>query len=168
LFWGTGLATLLLHLYVMEESGRKYVRDMPWPLPAECNMITNKQTAPAKMTLHVAQLIVTGFSDSIPQESLHMGAMSSYGLRVNIGTMLSIAHGGYRAWAHGEMANMWVLATAQSDDLRGDTMKYYGSMQPSSSVQVPSGLDETVSAHNWPVRLSGFYTAFPVATIIIS
>ena len=87
---------------------------------------------------------------------------------MNIGTMLSIAHGGYRAWAHGEMANMWVLATAQSDDLRGDTMKYYGSMQPSSSVQVPSGLDETVSAHNWPVRLSGFYTAFPVATIIIS
>jgi len=150
LFWGTGLATLLLLLYVTEEAGSKYVRDMPWPLAAEFNMITNKHTAPAKMTLHVAQLIVTGFSHSIPQESLHMGAMSSYGLRVNIGTMLSIAHGGYRAWAHGEMANMWALATAQSDDLRGDTMKYYGSMQPSSSVQVPSGLDETVSAHNWP------------------
>ena len=27
-------------------------------------------------------------------------------------------------------------------------MKYYGSMQPSSSVQVPSGLGGTVSAHN--------------------
>ena len=102
------------------------------------------------MTLHVAQLIVTGFSDGIPQEMLHVGTMSSYGLRVNIGTMLSIAHGGYRAWAHGEMANMWALGTAQSDDLRRDTMKYYGSMQPSSSIKVPSRLDKTVSAHNWP------------------
>jgi len=37
--------TLLLFLYVTEEAGRKYVRDMPWPLAAECNMITNKQTA---------------------------------------------------------------------------------------------------------------------------
>jgi len=43
-FWGRGLATLLLFLYVMEEAGRKYVRDMPWPPAAECNMITNKQT----------------------------------------------------------------------------------------------------------------------------
>jgi hypothetical protein len=102
------------------------------------------------MTLHVAQLIVTGFSDGIPQEILHVGTMSSYGLRVNIGTMLSIAHGGYGAWAHGEMTNIWALATAQSGDLRGDTMKYYGSMQPSSSVQVPSGLGGTVSAHTWP------------------
>ena len=42
--WGRGLATLLLFLYVMEEAGRKCVRDMPWPLAAECNMITNKQT----------------------------------------------------------------------------------------------------------------------------
>jgi len=41
---GRGLATLLLFLYVMKEAGRKYVRDMPWPLAAECNMITNKQT----------------------------------------------------------------------------------------------------------------------------
>jgi hypothetical protein len=30
--------------YVTEEVGRKYVQDMPWPLAAECNMITNKQT----------------------------------------------------------------------------------------------------------------------------
>jgi len=30
--------------YVTEEAGRKYVRDMPWPPAAECNMITNKQT----------------------------------------------------------------------------------------------------------------------------
>jgi hypothetical protein len=44
-FWGRGLATLLLFLYVTKEAGRKYVRDMPWPLAAECNMITNKQTA---------------------------------------------------------------------------------------------------------------------------
>jgi len=43
-FWGRGLATLLLFLYVTEEAGRKYVRDMPWPPVAECNMITNKQT----------------------------------------------------------------------------------------------------------------------------
>jgi len=42
--WGRGLATLLLFLYVMEEAGRKYVRDMPWPQAAKCNMITNKQT----------------------------------------------------------------------------------------------------------------------------
>ena len=41
--WGRGLATLLLFLYVTEEAGRKYVRDMPWPPAAECNMITNKQ-----------------------------------------------------------------------------------------------------------------------------
>jgi len=41
---GRGLATLLLFLYVTEEAGRKYVRDMPWPPAAECNMITNKQT----------------------------------------------------------------------------------------------------------------------------
>jgi hypothetical protein len=43
-FGGRGLATLLLFLYVTEEAGRKYVRDMPWPPAAECNMITNKQT----------------------------------------------------------------------------------------------------------------------------
>ena len=41
---GRGLATLLLFLCVMEEAGRKYVLDMPWPPAAECNMITNKQT----------------------------------------------------------------------------------------------------------------------------
>jgi len=35
---------LLLFLYVTEEAGRKYVRDMPWSPAAECNMITNKQT----------------------------------------------------------------------------------------------------------------------------
>ena len=35
---------MLLFLYVTEEAGRKYVRDMPWPPAAECNMITNKQT----------------------------------------------------------------------------------------------------------------------------
>jgi hypothetical protein len=96
------------------------------------------------MTLHVAQLILTSFLDGIPQEILHVGTISSYGLRVNIGTVLSIAHGGYGAWANGEKANTWALATAQSGDLRGDTMKYYGSMQPSSSVQVPSGLGGTV------------------------
>jgi hypothetical protein len=43
LFWGRGLTTLLLFLYVTEEAGRKCVWDMPWPLAAECNMITNKQ-----------------------------------------------------------------------------------------------------------------------------
>jgi len=42
--WGRGLATLLLFLYVTEEVGRKCVWDMPWPLAAECIMITNKQT----------------------------------------------------------------------------------------------------------------------------
>ena len=35
---------MLLFLYVTEEAGRKCVRGMPWPLAAECNMITNKQT----------------------------------------------------------------------------------------------------------------------------
>jgi len=101
------------------------------------------------MTLNIAQLIVTSFSDGIPQNILHIGTLSPYGLRVNIGTMLSIAHRGYGAWAHGEMANMWALATAQSGNLRGDTMKYYGSMQPSSSVQVPSGLGGTAWAFCW-------------------
>jgi hypothetical protein len=43
-FWGRGLVIMLLFLYVTEEAGRKYVRDMPWPPAAECNMITNKQT----------------------------------------------------------------------------------------------------------------------------
>jgi hypothetical protein len=43
-FWGRVLATLLLFLYVTDEAGRKYVRDKPWLLAAECNMITNKQT----------------------------------------------------------------------------------------------------------------------------
>jgi len=42
LFWSRGPATLLLFLYVTEEAGRICVRDMPWPLAAECNMITNK------------------------------------------------------------------------------------------------------------------------------
>jgi hypothetical protein len=42
--WGRGLATLLLFLYVTEEAGRKMCTGyMPWPLAAECNMITNKQ-----------------------------------------------------------------------------------------------------------------------------
>ena len=56
---GRGLATLLLSLYVMEEVGRKYVRDMPWPPAAECNMITNKQTNPRKceITDHVLILV---------------------------------------------------------------------------------------------------------------
>jgi hypothetical protein len=26
------------------ELGRKYVRDLPWPLAAQCNTFTNKQT----------------------------------------------------------------------------------------------------------------------------
>ena len=43
LFEGRGPATLLLFLYVTEEAGRIGVGDMPWPLAAECNMITNKQ-----------------------------------------------------------------------------------------------------------------------------
>jgi hypothetical protein len=43
-----GLATLLLCLYVTEEAGRICVWDMPWPLAAECNMITNKQTRQQK------------------------------------------------------------------------------------------------------------------------
>ena len=72
-----------------------------------------------------------------------MGTMSSYGLCVNIGTMMSIAHGGYGAWARGEMANTGALATAQSGDMCGDTMKYYG---PS----VLDGLGGPVSAHNLP------------------
>jgi hypothetical protein len=57
-----------------------------------------------------------------------VGTMSSYGLRVNIGTMMSIAHGGYGTWARWEMANTRALATVQSGDLREDTMKFYGSM----------------------------------------
>jgi len=48
LFWGRGLVTLLLFLYVLEEVGRKYVWDMPWPLAAECNMITNKETVSSR------------------------------------------------------------------------------------------------------------------------
>ncbi|KAF8242628.1 hypothetical protein K440DRAFT_107421 [Wilcoxina mikolae CBS 423.85] len=58
--------------------------------------------------------------------------MSSYGLRVNIGTVMSIAHGGSGARAHGEIANTRALATTQSGDLCGDSIKYYGSMQPRS------------------------------------
>jgi hypothetical protein len=56
-----------------------------------------------------------------------MGTMSFYGLYVNIGTMMSIAHGGNGAWTHGEMANTWALATARSGDLRWDSMKFYRS-----------------------------------------
>jgi hypothetical protein len=40
--------------------------------------------------------------------------------------MMSIALGGYGAQARGEMANTRAWAMAQSGDLRGDTMKYYG------------------------------------------
>jgi hypothetical protein len=36
----------------MEEVGRKGAWDMPWPLSAECNMITNKQTAPLYILQH--------------------------------------------------------------------------------------------------------------------
>jgi len=45
LFRGRGLATLLLFPCVTGEAGRKYVMYTPWPQAAECNMITNKQTA---------------------------------------------------------------------------------------------------------------------------
>jgi hypothetical protein len=38
------LATLPLFPCDTGEAGRKYVRYMPWPQAAECNMITNKQT----------------------------------------------------------------------------------------------------------------------------
>jgi len=51
---GSRLATLLLFPCVTREAGRKYVRYISWPLAAECNLITNKQTG------HVA--IVDGFS----------------------------------------------------------------------------------------------------------
>jgi hypothetical protein len=40
--------------------------------------------------------------------------------------MISIAHGGYGAWARAEMANTRALATAESDAMSGNTMKYYG------------------------------------------
>jgi hypothetical protein len=43
-FWARGLETLLLFLYVTEVAGRIDVWDIPWPLAAECNMITNKRT----------------------------------------------------------------------------------------------------------------------------
>jgi hypothetical protein len=33
-----------LFLCVTGDTGRKHVTYMPWPLAAECNMITNKQT----------------------------------------------------------------------------------------------------------------------------
>ena len=60
LFWGRGLATLLLFLYVTEEAGRIYVLDMPWPPAAECNMITNKQT----LQPHVPLFCINGnYSD---------------------------------------------------------------------------------------------------------
>jgi len=39
-----GSRLCFLFLYVTGEAGRKYVRYMPLPLAAECNMITNKQT----------------------------------------------------------------------------------------------------------------------------
>jgi hypothetical protein len=91
-----------------------------------------------------------------------VGTMSSYGLHVNIGTMISIVHSGYGAWACREMANTQALATAHSGDMCGYIMKYYG---PSFL----NGLGRPVSVHNWAgVRLSGFHTAFPAATIIIS
>jgi len=47
---------LLLFLYVTKEAGRKYVRDMPWPPAAECNMITNKQTQ-TPVTIGLARTI---------------------------------------------------------------------------------------------------------------
>jgi hypothetical protein len=50
---------------------------------------------------------------------------------MNIGIMISIALGGYGTQAHGEMANTWAWAMAQSGDMHKDTIKYYGSMQPS-------------------------------------
>jgi hypothetical protein len=55
-FGGRGLTTLLLFLYVTEEAGRICVRDMPWPLAAECNMITNKQTRPLGCCANGCQL----------------------------------------------------------------------------------------------------------------
>ena len=48
---------MLLFLYVTEEAGRKYVRDMPWPPAAECNMITNKQT----MRYRIAAIVFVAF-----------------------------------------------------------------------------------------------------------
>jgi len=39
-----GLQLCYCFFYVTGEVGRKYVRYMPWPQAAECNMITNKQT----------------------------------------------------------------------------------------------------------------------------
>jgi hypothetical protein len=48
---------LLLFLYVTEEAGRKYVRDMPWPLAAECNMITNKQTLSNSNCIAISRMI---------------------------------------------------------------------------------------------------------------
>ena len=51
--------TLLLFLYVTEEAGRKYVRDMPWPPAAECNMITNKQTKTSNQNLFDRYLLDT-------------------------------------------------------------------------------------------------------------
>jgi hypothetical protein len=38
--------------------------------------------------------------------------------------MMSNAHGGYRAGAHGEMVNTWALGMGQSGDMHRDTMKY--------------------------------------------
>jgi len=45
--------TLLLFLYVTEEAGRKCVWDMPWPLAAECNMITIKQIGGSDLNLNL-------------------------------------------------------------------------------------------------------------------
>ena len=38
-----------LFLYVMEQAGRKYVRDMPWPPSAECHTITTNKTVACSM-----------------------------------------------------------------------------------------------------------------------
>ena len=44
---------MLLFVSVTEEAGRKYVRDMPWPPAAECNMITNKQKQEKKQSFTI-------------------------------------------------------------------------------------------------------------------
>ena len=63
---GRGLATLLLFLYVTEEAGRKYVRDMPWPPAAERNMITKKKPKKLLLINFVCQCVLDKGGEGLP------------------------------------------------------------------------------------------------------
>jgi len=52
--------------YVPKERGKICVRDMPWPLAAECNMITNKHTN--SFTVNHLRLTIASATSSPPRD----------------------------------------------------------------------------------------------------